>query len=232
MKKIYLLLILLPLSLFSNDFQQGNIAFTDKNYDKAIEHYKNDIERFGYSVETLYNLSNIYQQLEQPGYALYYLYKARILNPMEKYIQTDINVIEKGLELEDNYKHLLPIPYYIIDLILPISLLLITITITIYLFIKEVKIKRIIRYLSYVTLFFVLMSSLIHIYTITKNNDAIILKDSNVQLSPYDSSEVTFNISEASIITISDNFEEYLYITDNSDRYGWIKKDLVGEIWK
>lgn len=226
MRKLYLLIIMLPITLFSNSFQQGNIEFINKNYEDATLHYQDDINTSGYSVETLYNLSNIYQKLEKPGYALYYLYKARVLNPMEKYIQTDITTIKEGLELEDNYNHLLPIPYYLIDFILPISILLLIISISLSLFIKDIK------YITYILILSFLISLTMKIYTVTKSSDAIIVENSTVQLSPYESSDITFNITETSIITINDEFEDYYYITDNSDRYGWIKKDMVGEIWK
>lgn len=230
MRKFYLLLILFPLSLFSNDFQQGNIAFTNKSYDEAINHYTNDIKTSGYSIETLYNLSNVYQKLEQPGYALYYLYKARVINPMEKFIQTDITSIEEGLELENNYNHLLPIPYNLIDLILSISILLFIVSVSLFIFIN--KRKKVIRYTIYVLLLFVILSSSMKFYAISKRDEAIVLNNSSVQLSPYESSDITFNISETSIITISDEFEDYLYITDSNNRYGWIKKEMVGMIWK
>lgn len=232
MKKIYLIIILLPLSLFSNDFQQGNIKFTNKNYDEAIDHYQKDMDTNGYSIETLYNLSNIYQQLDKHGHALYYLYKARVINPMEKYIETDIKVIEEALELENNYNHLLPIPYFLIDLILPISILLLTISLAIFVLNRQLKLGRIVKYTVYLFILFVITSLTMKLYTISKSSDVIVLEDSSVQLSPYESSDVTFNIIETSIITVSDEFEDYYYITDKNERYGWIRKDMVGEIWK
>lgn len=232
MRKFYIILIILPTILFSNDFQQGNIAFTNKNYEEAITHYISDIDTSGYSTETLYNLSNIYQKLDKPGYALYYLYKARVINPMEKFIQTDISIIEEDLERQNNYKHIIPIPYYMIDIFLSISLLLFIISLSLLLIIKKEKKHNVIRYISYLMVLVVIISSTMKLYTLTKRSDAIILEDSRVQLSPYENSDVTFNISETSIISISNEFEDYFYITDSSDRYGWIKKDMVGKIWK
>lgn len=232
MKKIFLILLFLPLTLFANDFQQGNIEFTNKNYAEAIDHYLNDMDEFGYSLETLYNLSNVYQKQNSPGQALYYLYKAKILNPLEKSIQRDIKDIEESFEIENSYSYLIPIPLTLLNLLLPISLLLLSISISLFLYVKQNRVKKVIKYTIYISIFCIIFTYSMKLYTTSKLEDGIILEDSKVQLSPYENSDVTFNISETSIINISDDFEDYYYITDNNDRYGWIKKSMVGVIWK
>lgn len=232
MKQLLLILALLPSYLFSNDFQQGNIEFTNKNYTKAIEHYQHDIDKNGYSIETLYNLSNVYQKLDKNGYALLYLYKAQIIKPQDRSISQDIMKLKQSLEIEKQYKLLLPLSSIYIDYVPAISLFIVTILLIILIFFKKRVFHTLFKVILTISILSLLLGISLTVYKNGKSNDGIILEDSSVKLSPYENSDTTFTIKETNIVSVSDEFEDYYYILDRNERFGWIKKDRIGQIWK
>lgn len=222
--KLIIIYILIFTSLFSSNFQKGNIEFTKGNLIEAEEFYIQDLKERGESFHTLYNLGSLYLNLEREGYSKYYLKKAQLLKPRDKELNKLLSKSEiKRKYLTVNEKDLLNT-----ILVLIFSTAMFTYLLFAFLVRKNVKL---LKNLTIITLFLTIGITPLNFYSKIKGKQGITLKETMVYLSPYQESEESFNINSGEEATIKESFNDFYYIVDNSDRYGWIKKEDIGELW-
>ncbi|MBN2618674.1 MAG: hypothetical protein JXR64_10245 [Spirochaetales bacterium] len=218
--------IIISFNIFGNSFQDGNLEFINKDYEKAEISYLNDIKENGEDLNTLFNLANLYIIIGEDGKALLNLYKARIISPGDKSITKEIENIEDKLNIKNQYKYFIPLSYNHLFFITIISLLIFSISI----FILSLLKKNI--YFSIIPLgFFLLFLSLL-ININSHKNDIIAINGSEVYISPYPGSDSSFKLEEGSIARVEEEHGDFLFITDKENRYGWILKNNIGFIWK
>lgn len=240
MKRILLILtgLVIVNALFSNDFQNANIEFADGNYNSAVELYKSDILKNGDSFNTLFNLGNAYYEAEKRGMALYYLKKAYIINPRNRDLNQLIDIVENDLNIESSGKLLkIPVSPREIQTLLTISLLLLSlvlflVALLVFLDKKENWFYNIKKHLviSAASLTFILV--LLNFYNISNKKWGIVQNSSKVLISPYNESDESFSINEGTPVKLGEHFQDYYFITDAGERYGWIHVDSVGTYWK
>ncbi|QEN06133.1 hypothetical protein EW093_16040 [Thiospirochaeta perfilievii] len=229
-------LIVLSFNIFADDFQNGNLEFSNKDYQGANKDYLLEIQNNGYDINTLFNLGNTAIKLNRDGYALYYLYKGLLINPRDKNIQSLIKNIEKRLDLEDQLNFYSPLSY---SQNINLTLVLITLTgvlITIFILLSYKKndkslFFRIRKVILSVTTLLLLLSLGGNANYYLKKNQGIIVEKNSVNISPYPGSDETFIGKEGAIVVITDEYQDYYYITDKNNRYGWIERESVGKLW-
>lgn len=83
---IYLVLLVVAVSAKADDssvalWNEGNKAYREGNYEKAIEEYRAILDRGEFSEELYYNLANAYFKSEKLGKAILYYNKALRIDP-------------------------------------------------------------------------------------------------------------------------------------------------------
>lgn len=240
MKKIVLFLCILTTSivLHSNDFQKGNIEFSNNNYTKAIELYNKDLEVNGNSFNTLYNLGNAYLKNDMSGNALYYLKKAYIINPRNRDLVNIINKTEEDLGIENNkilsYIPLSPRELQILLVIFILLLSLILFLITLFKYFSKIDswFYKSRRSILLICGSFVIFLSALNIVNFHNRKWALTLNSSRVLVSPYTESKESFTIGEGITVKIEDRFDNFYFVYDSNDRYGWVEVDSIGIFWK
>ena len=137
----------------------------------------------------------------------------------------------------NQYKYFLPLSYSNLVLLFLITTLLLS-----GLFLLNTLLKlwmkdntQMFRTIKLVTiplliLFILLISTFIYINFESKSS--IILEEKDILISPYIGSDNSFTINPGSKVKISEEFNDFLFITDQENRYGWIESKSVGYIWK
>lgn len=221
MKKI-IILLLLTSPLYSNSFQKANVEFSNKNYEEAKKHYLQDIETRGESFNTLYNLGSLSMETDEPGYSKYYLYKARELNPRDE----DLNELLKKSDLKS----------IIISKreLFILALITLFISAALFLAISILKVfEKKFRILKNTLLISFPISSLLfitHFFISLFSYNSIVLENQEILISPYEGSEVTYEVNGGDEIKIKEDFKDFLLISTKDGKLGWIKSDYTGEL--
>jgi tetratricopeptide (TPR) repeat protein len=95
MKKILLLVVFIGTSLISqaqNMIQQANDAYTNGNFDQAIELYQQSLDSVGVSADIYYNIGNSYYRLNRIASAILYYERALLLSPGDKDIRFNLEI--------------------------------------------------------------------------------------------------------------------------------------------
>jgi hypothetical protein len=61
-------------------------------------------------------------------------------------------------------------------------------------------------------------------------NDAVVLMESRLQISPFADAASTGTVKEGRLVRPGKTHNDYVLITDPSGRKGWLKKEALGEI--
>jgi len=233
---IYILFFVSCISLFCDNFQNGNFEYNNKNYINAEKEYLKELKDKGNDVNTLFNLGNTYLKLEKSGSALYTFYKALLINPRDNNIKTLVNDLEKQLNIEKTQLKNFGISYNEALLISLISSLLLFIYLVIINILKILKKEKniLFKIKKYITTLLIILAVIFTTITIfyPYKNYGIILNTSNIYLSPYEGSKTTFKAEEGLMVKISEDHNNFIFITDTGNRYGWINKKDLGILWK
>ena len=104
MKNIYSFLILALISVHMYAFENGsslidqaNEAYQTGDYNSALQKYEQLLNEGYNSADLYYNLGNTYFRLNQPGSAILYFEKAALLEPGDKDIIHNLEVVKKTL---------------------------------------------------------------------------------------------------------------------------------------
>ncbi len=237
-KMILIILLIFTFSnLYSDHFQNGNLEFSNKNFEEAEVEFLSEIEKNGYDVNTLFNLGNTYIKSDKNGHALYYLYKARMINPRDPNINSIIDETEENLDLKGQFNSFNPlsrIENLNVTLIIIITLsILIILYSTMSFFNKRNNLLFKLKNITLSVLILTLIISFIGNFLHYQNRSlGITLNRQEVLISPYIGSEVTFSANEGSRVKITDKYEDFIFITDLNGRYGWINREDVGMLWE
>lgn len=232
MKKYLIILVsFCCLTLYANDFQDGNKAFVAENYQEAEEKYLEDISKRGYSFNTLYNLGKVNSLQNRKGKALFYHRKAQIIRPRDNKLKLDIETIEDSLNIEPYTGNLfiskLENRYLtgVLFLILAAGIFILSL--------KKVNVLKGFKPLYLLPVIILLLVSIAgNIYYFRENRKAVVLEKADILLSPYPGSKMVFTINEGSTVTTGKEFENFIQIKDNNERFGWLNQDNIGYIWK
>lgn len=99
MKKIFLLLFtwIFSVSLIAqeNVIKEAETAYTQEDYDKAIELYENVLKTYGASAEIYYNLGNAYYKAGEIAPSILNYERALLLDPGDKDIRFNLSIAKQ-----------------------------------------------------------------------------------------------------------------------------------------
>lgn len=240
MKKIVLLLIMSMTYLWGeSEFLQGNLYYSEKNFEKAIESYEEDIKINGDSFNTYYNMAGAWLSLDRPGPALLSCEKASIINPSDGDLKLKIESLREKYSLEEDHTGLIsraarsmaPVTWFVISTTGMLLAALLFLIFTLLKNKKEFLVMRFYKIAMAISLMLFVLGGLMTGYYLTEKNQAVILMETSVRVSPYTNAEESFTLKEGIKVNIKESWEDFYFIEDNSKRYGWVHKNEAGKIW-
>lgn len=94
MKKLLYLCMLVGYTAFAQSsslFEQANQAYSEGNYEEAIEYYNEILQNGETSVELHYNLGNAHYKLNEVAPSIYHFEKALQLDPSDEDVQNNLH---------------------------------------------------------------------------------------------------------------------------------------------
>ncbi len=224
-------------------FEQGNRSYTTGNFVKAVQHYLDIAYQQGVSASLLYNLANSYSALGETGEAILTYEQALRINYHDRDIRTNLAGIRKQNGLYNEAQPLWQrLPYLLSPnqwmLVSGISMLFYSLCLLtrgiVSIFTYAVRKKdlyfHIIRYTSVVALLLVALSLPAAVYGFRNWDDAVVLVDSRLQISPFPEAASAGTIREGRIVRPVKRHNNYILVTDHSGRKGWLNQQHVGFI--
>lgn len=225
--------------------QQGNKAYTENEFEKAISIYE-QVVKSGYSASELYyNLGNAYYRNMDYKSAILNYERALLLAPDDEDILTNLdfsrNHIQDRIEEIPKFFLIKWIDLFVNifslktwSIIGIIGFILFLTLVILFLFSRTVAIRKLAFVLSIFILFFSALSfysGLVQNKKITKNNEAIVFTSSvRVKSAPTTSGTDLFIIHEGLKVKVLDSTEGWKEIQLSDGKIGWLPKEAVVEI--
>lgn len=212
-------------------FQEANTAYSRGDYAQAIEQYRQIITTSGYSPSVLYNLANSYALLGQPGQAVLNYERALRLAPSDADISGNLHLVKKENGLfpressrTERFLQLLNLNQW--TALLLFSLVLLT------LFQAAAMKYRFSRqlYIGLTTsccllLCLAITGTLFRYHSF--NPSVVISPDAKLLISPFASSASIGALQEGRLVYPQKRHGDFSYVTDETDRQGWIPSSLI-----
>jgi len=219
-------------------FDQGNTAYNEGDYQKAISLYEQTLKTGQHSAALYFNLGNAYYRLNKVAESIYYFEKAKQLNPLDEDIQINsafaknmtIDAIEKLPESQivQFQKSLFGIFSFSVWSVLTVILLWIFVGLFLaYLFFNSFQSKRIF-FFSALLVLVVFMTSFFVTFSIDqkeKNKKYAILFSDQIDIwsEPNQQGDLLFNLHEGTKVQLLDHLEEWQKIRIANGSEGWIR---------
>ena len=201
-----------------------NHLYHDALYSQAIDCY----EGIGTSADILFNIGNSYARMEQPGNAILHYLRALCLAPNDADIQANLDHLRKTYSLYP------PAPSFTDRILGALNIsqwsYLCIAVLTIYLLFLVVTILRRKngRSVARATLCCVLLLSLGAAgawYHYDRWQHSVVVSDTRLLVSPFDKSESVGIISQGRLVSPAQTYHDYVYVTDETGRKGWLHAD-------
>ena len=97
--KRFLVYCFISFSLFSQNgiFEKGNEAYENNNYTQALEYYQQILDNGVESAALYFNMGNSHFKLNHIGEAILYYEKAKKLNPLDKAIKANLDLVNERI---------------------------------------------------------------------------------------------------------------------------------------
>lgn len=230
MTRYFTLSALLLLALFATasaepvpELDACNRLYHDASYEQAITCY----ETIGTSSELLFNIGNSYAQMGQHGYAVLFYLRALCLSPSDTDIRNNLAQIR-----EDN--SLFPPEPTVTDQVfkaLTIAqwsylCLAVLVLYLVFLLAALFKKKRRVTVGTVTLTCFLLLAfgSAGAWYHYDQWQRSVVIENDRLLVSPFDKSESVGAIAQGRLVTPHKTYREYVYVTDETGRKGWLNK--------
>jgi tetratricopeptide (TPR) repeat protein len=247
--KLFIIIIsffILSVDLFSyssvDEFKKANTAFNAGEYEQAAIIYKELLDSGYVESEVYYNLGNSYFRLNKIPQAIINFERAKRLSPNDDDI--DFNLQLANLKIVDKfeavpklffiewYEEILHLYYsgtWGIVLIASTWVLFISILV---IFVSNFQpIKRILLFLTVISLITILISAFLAYKSYENENSknkAIIFNESvYVKSAPDPGSTDLFILHEGTKIELMENIDDWIQIRLENGNIGWIKKNVI-----
>jgi len=241
-KNIYIAFVFLCMGISAQSpeafFDQGNKAYNLGSYQEAIANYKLVLEAELHSAELYFNLANTYYKIGEVGESVFYFEKAKLLDPSNKDIQTNlqfaqnmsldaIEFLPKSFlnELINSITSLFSIEDWA-KILIGISCLL-SLLFILYLLNKITLLKRL-----YFSSFWLLLIIFLIFFSLTYSQDKkitnqhsgiIFYSQINIWGEPNERSEVLFVLHEGTKVEVVDALGTWNKIKIVNGSEGWIQ---------
>lgn len=248
-KQLLLVLLTIPIAVSalagqSEDlFERGNLAYTAGKFSEAVQYYQDVAGERGVSASLLYNLANAYAALGETGEAILAYEQALRLDYRNKDIRANLAAVRKrnGLYNEDRplwqrLPYLLsPNQWMLISgtamLLFSLSLLARSVAASSSFSWKGKQLTvRLLRYTSVTALIIVFISIPAAVYGYRDWDDAVVLADTRLRISPFTEAASAGAIQEGRIVRPVKQHNTFILVTDNSGRKGWLERKQLGFI--
>ncbi|MGB3591109.1 MAG: tetratricopeptide repeat protein [Nonlabens sp.] len=222
-------------------FAKANKAYTTENYDLAIAVYKQILESGQHSAELYFNLGNAFYKKNEIGESIYYLEKARQLNPDDPEIKNNlafanrakIDSIEAlpenaiGSNVDDLIRNLSIDEWAYLSIVIVLITLLLAIF---YIYAATSGKKRLFFILMVVGILFSALTIMAAFYArdqINSQQFAIVMIDEIVgREAPKQNSNSVFTIHEGTKIEVIELFEDWAQISLANGSKAWLPQDV------
>lgn len=217
-------------------FREANEAFSRGDYDQAIAKYQQITETAGYSPAVLYNLANSYALSGKIGHAVLNFERALRLAPADSDIAGNLELVktENGLfpkELSSAEKF-----FRFLSLNQWTALILMALIGSTASLLAAMKYRFSRQFNSVVGISCFLLFCLAIAGTMFRYQDfnpsVVISPDVKLFLSPFNSSATIGTLPEGRLVYPQKNHGEFSYVTDETDRKGWIQSALIEPVAK
>jgi tetratricopeptide (TPR) repeat protein len=217
-------------------FQEGNEAYSRGDYAEAILKYEQITETAGYAPSVLYNLANSYALSGETGRAILNYERALRLSPSDSDISGNLQLVKKenGLfpkeaSFTEQFFRLLSLNQW--TTLIPVSLMLLTV------FMLAATRYRISRQLNLgvsASCFLLLCLAIAGtLFRYQHFNPSVVLSpDAKLFISPFESSATIGALQEGRLVYPQKIHGNFSYVTDETDRQGWIPSSLLEPVCK
>jgi tetratricopeptide (TPR) repeat protein len=217
-------------------FQEANEAYSRGDYSEAILKYEQITETAGYAPSVLYNLANSYAQSGQTGRAVLNYERALRLAPSDSDISGNLQLVKKenGLfpkeaSFTEQFFQLLSLNQW--TALIPVSLILLIIFMlaaTKYRFSRQLNIG--VSASCFLLLCLAITGTLFRYQHF--NPSVVVSPDAKLFISPFESSATIGAMQEGRLVYPQKNHANFSYVTDETDRQGWIPSSLLESVCK
>ncbi len=226
-------------------WEMGNTAYANSDFLAAEKAYNEILGRDMHSVELYYNLGNLYHRRGNLGLSLLYLYRAQKMNPSDRDITHNIDVVKAGAvdEIEElptlfitkgvNWlaSRFSGFGWSVASLaMLAVALLMVML----YIFSPGIVVRRV--GFSFAALF-ALLFVVATIFALEARSNAmnsteavVLSRRSVVRSSPDSSATEIFVIHEGTKMSIEREFGDWCEIRIGDGKQGWIELSSIGKI--
>ena len=219
-----------------NLFQKANEAYSRGDYTQAILKYQQITETEGYSSSVLYNLANSYALSGQTGRAVLNYERALRLSPSDSDISGNLELVKKENGLfpkessrVDRFFRLLSLNQW--TALIPVCLVLLTgflLATMKYRFSKQLNIGA-----GTACFLLLLMASAGTLDRYQYFNPSVVVSpDAKLFISPFESSASIGALQEGRLVYPQKSHGTFIYVTDETDRKGWIPSSLIEPVCK
>lgn len=233
---------------------KGDSAYMNKDYHKAITLYEDALKSEGVSAAILYNLGNTYYKAGNNGKAILCYERARMLDPNDNDIITNLNLVRNKLidKTVENQSLIVKVWNSIINIfdantwawITFVFFIILIGLVSCYLFSNKIKIRKLGFFGGIVSLIMFIFTVLISITSAKKSsrsNFAIVIEESTMLSTtphtPIKQSEEALLLHEGakveiidSVVSSTDSICNIWYDVKINDNRAWIKSTSIEKI--
>ena len=250
MKKIFFaffILLMLTGSLFAwtkeevSQFQEANHLYREGKHAQAIPIYEKLSELHPDAAVFLYNLGNSYYRTRALGKAIRAYERARLFDPRNPDIKSNLNYVRSLLEyrLDDKRNWYIRAGEHVLELFasneiyfgLALSYFLFIASCVFGIFIRRGMSwgwKR--KTFLFIFLIFVLLALAKHVEKDVIRDAIVMTNDAEVRYGPSDSDQVAFRLGEGLKVYVVDEREDWSRVLLVNGETGWMKNSQIGLI--
>jgi len=228
---LFTLLLLSTTSVFAGTaedslFQKANAAYSRGDYAEAIAQYEQITKNAGYSPGVLYNLANSYALSGHTGKAILNYERALRLSPSDSDISGNLELVKKEYGLfpkeatgTEQFFRILSLNQWTALIAIALTLLTIFLLATIKLrFSRQLNIG-----VGSSCILLICLAIAGTGFRYQYFNPAVVISpETRLFVSPFESSAAIGALQEGRLVYPQKNHGDYSYVTDETDRKGWL----------
>ena len=217
----------------SAEFDQANKLYEEGKYSEAAAVYEKAVKAGQVSAALCFNLGNALFKAGQPGRALVWYRRAEALSPRDPDIQANLQFVRKNVTSVVNSRNWrarlqrLSLNEWTLLAVAALWLWFVLLTLREW----KPKLRPALRgYTSTVGLGGALLGVCLAIvwYDYTHTTPAVVVvAEAVVRRGPLDESQSFYTLRNGSEITVLDQKNDWLQVSDQSKRIGWLRRDQV-----
>jgi len=231
-----------------DDLAAANQAYASGSYDEAAGLFQKIVDQRGFSSALCFDLANAEARAGHPGLALLNYERARYLAPADTEIDHNLQLERKKLGLKPNSYRWWEIMLRSIDWsvwmgCIAAGLVLIFLAILGFSYLSALSartripapvLRTVFRLVLFIGIPLCLLLGFIELSTLGFNQriDGVIVasKAATVLVSPIDISDRRGVIAEGELVTVEDKHNDYLWVADRDNEFGWVKASDVAPV--